>query len=238
MGVVAGTGSIAASFKLVDGIPVELARIGGWGWVLGDEGSGFHVGKEAICQMLREYEHAVLDGKPLPSREPGDNSMRSQVLAQFDVETAPDLLSLVGAPDGVTAPPGENATPLSLLLSLPREKRLSRLAPIVFRAAFGDGSDDDGGDPLALSVLRVTSNALAEQISHLLGHGDSDSSVYVKADSSIIVFGGSLVSIPAYRNLVIDALRQRGHEFVGVEHVTDAAETGAQALVQRYTHAQ
>ena len=31
--VVAGTGSIAASFKLADGIPQELARIGGWGWV-------------------------------------------------------------------------------------------------------------------------------------------------------------------------------------------------------------
>jgi len=47
--VIAGTGSIAYG---VDGRGVE-AYSGGWGWLLGDEGSGFWVGREAVARALK-----------------------------------------------------------------------------------------------------------------------------------------------------------------------------------------
>lgn len=49
--VVAGTGSIAVgSF---DGRPV---RVGGWGWPVGDEGSGAWLGREAVGLVLRRHD--------------------------------------------------------------------------------------------------------------------------------------------------------------------------------------
>jgi N-acetylglucosamine kinase-like BadF-type ATPase len=46
--LIAGTGSIALGLK-ADG---EMVRAGGWGWVLGDEGSGFAIGKAALQAAL------------------------------------------------------------------------------------------------------------------------------------------------------------------------------------------
>ena len=47
--VVCGTGSIAWGTNARG----EIARAGGWGWHLGDEGSGFWIGERAIREVLR-----------------------------------------------------------------------------------------------------------------------------------------------------------------------------------------
>jgi glucosamine kinase len=74
--LVAGTGSMAA--RIVD--HSMSSRIGGHGWVLGDEGSGFWLGREAVRATLRVLEvggppselvgrvlAAVLGGSPPPT---------------------------------------------------------------------------------------------------------------------------------------------------------------------------
>src|ERR1700728_9680 len=53
---IAGTGSISVSFKLVSSEIVEIGRVGGWGWILGDEGGGFHVGRETVRRLLTEND--------------------------------------------------------------------------------------------------------------------------------------------------------------------------------------
>ncbi len=50
--VTAGTGSIAYG-RNSEG---EEARIGGWGWMLGDEGSGYWIGREAVRAVLAAWE--------------------------------------------------------------------------------------------------------------------------------------------------------------------------------------
>ncbi|MFA6689550.1 MAG: BadF/BadG/BcrA/BcrD ATPase family protein [Sphaerochaetaceae bacterium] len=50
--VIAGTGSIALG-RLVDG---TLARAGGLGWRLGDEGSAWWIVQQAVCRSLRSEE--------------------------------------------------------------------------------------------------------------------------------------------------------------------------------------
>lgn len=52
VGVISGTGSVAFSRAGVD----DVLRIGGWGYLLGDEGSGFAIGRRALRQVLRELE--------------------------------------------------------------------------------------------------------------------------------------------------------------------------------------
>jgi len=49
LALVCGTGSIAWGRNRAG----EIARSGGWGWHLGDEGSGFWIGERAIRQVLR-----------------------------------------------------------------------------------------------------------------------------------------------------------------------------------------
>ena len=69
--VVAGTGGIVVSFREAlhkeTGAKVgleELGRCGGWGWILGDEGGGYHVGREAVRQVLDEADRASVKPKP------------------------------------------------------------------------------------------------------------------------------------------------------------------------------
>jgi N-acetylglucosamine kinase-like BadF-type ATPase len=50
--IIAGTGSIAYGVN-PDG---HAARAGGWGFVLGDEGSGFWIGREALMAVVREAD--------------------------------------------------------------------------------------------------------------------------------------------------------------------------------------
>ncbi|MFI5077071.1 MAG: N-acetylglucosamine kinase, partial [Vicinamibacteria bacterium] len=50
--VIAGTGSIAYGRNARD----EAARAGGWGYVLGDEGSGYWIGRHALRAVVRESD--------------------------------------------------------------------------------------------------------------------------------------------------------------------------------------
>lgn len=50
--VIAGTGSIALGKNENN----EIVRAGGWGYILGDEGSGFYIGKNALIYALKEYD--------------------------------------------------------------------------------------------------------------------------------------------------------------------------------------
>jgi N-acetylglucosamine kinase-like BadF-type ATPase len=135
--VVAGTGSIVASFCRgpVDAPLEELARVGGWGWILGDEGSGFDVGRTAVRALLSQQDAGVVVAH---------SSLREKILKKFGVVDVMDLLAAVYAPDSTN--------------SLPRESRLSTLCPLVFEAALVDS------DPLAIQVVRDCAHKLARQI--------------------------------------------------------------------------
>jgi len=50
--IIAGTGSIAFG-RNADG---KTARAGGWGYLLGDEGSGFYIGQKALIAALKEWD--------------------------------------------------------------------------------------------------------------------------------------------------------------------------------------
>lgn len=232
VGVIGGTGSIAASFREdpETGAPLELARFGGWGWILGDEGGGFHVGREAVRHLLREREMATLNGTELV--EATDDSLRKQVLDLFGVSSAPELLALIHDPDPIVEEAPKGGHPHTHRL-IAREKRLSQLSPYVFRAAF------EHNDPLALGVLRSTSEALAEQVVMLLRpDSSSDDQTHprlaVKASEAVVCFGGSLVGVQRYQSMVLESLQKRGHFFKHVEFVENASKTGAKGLAMQF----
>src|SRR5262249_13879716 len=77
--IVAGTGSIAYGRHLG-----EAARAGGWGYVLGDEGSGYWIGRLALRAVVRH-----VDGRGKPT------SLTPLLLAHFNVTRASELIQKV-----------------------------------------------------------------------------------------------------------------------------------------------
>jgi N-acetylglucosamine kinase-like BadF-type ATPase len=124
--VIGGTGSIAYGRNSRD----EAARSGGWGWVLGDEGSGYWLGRLALRAVVRQAD----------GRGPA-TALSPLVLAHYDVQQPGDLIAKV------------YHQPL-------RPASISALARIVQDAADdGDavarGLLDRGADELAASAAAV-----------------------------------------------------------------------------------
>jgi N-acetylglucosamine kinase-like BadF-type ATPase len=74
--IIAGTGSIAYGRNARG----EAARAGGWGYVLGDEGSGYWIGRHALRAVVR-----AADGRGRPT------GLTPRILAHFEV-TRPEAL--------------------------------------------------------------------------------------------------------------------------------------------------
>ncbi|MCG3088112.1 N-acetylglucosamine kinase [Sporosarcina cyprini] len=77
---IAGTGAI--TFGIND--RGETARSGGWGYLFDDEGSGFHLGNEALHHIFKAH-----DGRG-PS-----TSLSHRVLHHFSVASVPDVISFI-----------------------------------------------------------------------------------------------------------------------------------------------
>ncbi|EED18696.1 N-acetylmuramic acid 6-phosphate etherase, putative [Talaromyces stipitatus ATCC 10500] len=59
--VIAGTGSVATAFRKEGDKIIQLGRTGGWGYILGDYGSAFDIGKRALQSVLAEVEQSQFD---------------------------------------------------------------------------------------------------------------------------------------------------------------------------------
>lgn len=105
--LIAGTGAVAAR---VDRHRL-VGRAGGYGWLLGDEGSAFWLGREAVRRTLRALDH----------REPDTGELVSAVLS-----------TLHGTSD--TGPEAPRTRVLTQVNAAP-PIRLAELAPLVTSAA-------------------------------------------------------------------------------------------------------
>ena len=82
LALIAGTGSIAIG-KNEEGLVI---RSGGFGWRLGDEGSAFHIAKEAIRRTLRSKEKVDLD-----------TALDKDISAFFPVKTLNEIIYYVNS---------------------------------------------------------------------------------------------------------------------------------------------
>jgi N-acetylglucosamine kinase-like BadF-type ATPase len=78
--IISGTGSIAYGRNARD----EAARAGGWGYVLGDEGSGYWIGRHALRAVVRQA-----DGRGRATR------LTPYVLAHFGVGRPQELVQAI-----------------------------------------------------------------------------------------------------------------------------------------------
>jgi N-acetylglucosamine kinase-like BadF-type ATPase len=78
--IIAGTGSIACGLNARN----EFARAGGWGPVMGDEGSGTYIGKRALEVVMEAF-----DGRGRRTR------LTEKVLRHFRIESAAELPGVI-----------------------------------------------------------------------------------------------------------------------------------------------
>jgi len=78
--LIAGTGSIACGITEAG----QNTRVGGWGYQVGDEGSGYFIGKAALKHVLRAY-----DGRDEPSGVP------AAIMRKLSLSDAAELIQWV-----------------------------------------------------------------------------------------------------------------------------------------------
>ena len=78
--LIAGTGSICFG-KGADG---EIVRAGGWGYLLGDEGSGYAMGRDGIVAALKD-----LDGRGMTT------SLRGILEKRYDLDSIDEIIPLI-----------------------------------------------------------------------------------------------------------------------------------------------
>lgn len=131
--LLAGTGAVAATIR--NRRPVSV--YGGHGWLLGDEGSGYWIGREAVRATLSALDDGEFD--PAGGRVGGLlGGLLGEVLAAYDVQ-----VSGVGRP-GAGLIAAVNARPAV---------DLARLVPCVVAAY-------EEGDPVARRIVADAADAL------------------------------------------------------------------------------
>ncbi len=78
--LIAGTGSIV---YIVSHETNKKLRVGGWGYLLGDEGSGYYIGQKALRAIMKAYDFRGQD-----------TLLTSLVLDHFKLHQVPELLKL------------------------------------------------------------------------------------------------------------------------------------------------
>jgi hypothetical protein len=135
------------------------------------------------------------------------------------------------------------ATSINGHLLMERQQRLSRLTPLVFKAAFPPSppsinEQDFVPYPIAYEILHTCASELASKMAILLSSPSEElvtGSKYIKASESLLCLGGSLVKKPPYRDLLASILKKMGHEFAQVLFVDDCEHAGIQALFAQAT---
>lgn len=127
--VIAGSGSIAYGRNSNN----QTARAGGWGHAVSDEGSGFWIGRRAVCEALRALDNGSDKGANLLSELMAALVVASleQLILKVNSSPTPDFAALVPAVIKASA-----TDQISQRVLKQAGEELSELALIVLRMLF------------------------------------------------------------------------------------------------------
>ncbi|KAK2782888.1 hypothetical protein FQN52_000528 [Onygenales sp. PD_12] len=220
--LIAGTGSVAVSYaRRGEGVDTEFTRTGrsgGWGHLLGDEGAGFDLGRQAIRNALYELDalrianaNAPLRGKSLEALSP----LSKKVLEQFNIATSDSQQSNVDLLSAVLSGNDSGASTKS---------KIAQIAKLVL--------EFDSTDTSANEIITTGISGLIRTLSPLL---KAPSSTPLDPASSTLVLSGSLLSSEneRYRTSLLAELELRGIKFGAVKLVQSPAGVGGSVLARK-----
>ncbi|OKL56265.1 hypothetical protein UA08_08459 [Talaromyces atroroseus] len=209
--VIAGTGSIAIRYALEsnDGTPKRVARAGGWGHLLGDEGAGFAIGRQAVRKTLCSLEEINLG-----HRRAGLSPLDTKVVEFFSG-------SLLGRESDLS-----NIDLLSNVLTASDEGtakgRIASIAQTVLDLA-------GAGNAEAVDIIsQQVSNFVDNTLRRLL---NPQSQGYVDPSRCGLILSGSVMLHSVYQTVYQLALAKHGIRFCYTEAVPNAAVIGVEYLL-------
>ena len=211
--LVAGTGSIAMSYSKIDDEFQRTSRVGGWGYLLGDEGSGYGLGREAVRLALQCSDRLRLQkesGASVQDFPPLCRAVVDHFQTQHPDATAEDLLSTVVMPDH-SAHQTEDA-------SLATTKRIAGVAKVVLSMG---GTDDD--------AQRIIDAGVASLVQLVVSLVESPGR---QPSKTRLVLAGGLMQNELYKSRLLAALQKRLDSFKSVHTVTEPAVAAAKYMLK------
>ncbi|KAJ5532993.1 hypothetical protein N7494_009545 [Penicillium frequentans] len=194
--VIAGTGSVVMRYNWIEDQGYTcVARAGGWGHLLGDEGGGYSIGLEAIKHTLEVLEERSLGLEPKESGE-------------FE-------RAVIGRLGGWTEK-NDNIDLLSEILSQPRARsvksRIAGVAETVLKLE---------GNRTAKAIMEdKVSSIIHKPLRRLV---DPRSSGFVAPEETELVLAGGLMKDEGYHNAMRQQIAQQGLHFRGMSVIDDVA---------------
>ncbi|CAH7675202.1 hypothetical protein PPACK8108_LOCUS10177 [Phakopsora pachyrhizi] len=232
--LIAGTGSIAMAFKPKKGsgsstesfgsrLIETTGRLGGYGYLIGDEGSSFDVGRQTVKSILNWVDHQT--GNFMASNQPEmgdevddirDSRLLSDVLEHFEVAKPDDLLGAVYRLD-----PTLNQTEHD------RKVRLAQVSRVVMGCAFPRGEGE--ADRFAVRMM----NRSAEQLTGLLVKICEIHKL--RASELVLCLGGGMYGFEEFKELLISVHGKiSGSNFGWVKLVDEPDQVGALSLGNKH----
>ncbi|RMD40896.1 hypothetical protein DV735_g4235, partial [Chaetothyriales sp. CBS 134920] len=209
--VVAGTGSVATAFRKTEstGSSVEpIGRTGGWGYLLGDSGSAYDLGRRAVQAVIANIEEQQGDeeeGKNLQRAQTNTNRLEEAILRQLGTTDRHQMLTNI----------------LHNNQDRQAHARIASLSRVVTELAFPTLASSNPPDPLSLEILQAATADLVSRVKPLVKPRLYNSS------TGILILSGALLNFPPYRELFLDTWAKADLpgflKFVVVEHVADWA---------------
>ncbi|KAK1766583.1 hypothetical protein QBC33DRAFT_105269 [Phialemonium atrogriseum] len=215
--IVAGTGSVSMSYKRNGGGFQRTGRAGGWGHLLGDDGSGYGIGREALRRALYSSDlyrmrnkSGVITDTGLP---PLSRAIFQHFKAQYPKCEPDDLLSTILVPDS-TLHQADDAT-------LATTKRIAGVAKLVLSMADSDES--------ARQIVDAGTASLAQLAALLVQTQNIDPSI------SGLILAGGLTEDNQFKARLLKAVEERCGRFKHVEAVSQPAVAGARYMLHYST---
>ncbi|KAF7165196.1 hypothetical protein CNMCM5623_009462 [Aspergillus felis] len=204
--VIAGTGSVAMRYNQSDdgNEYTRVARSGGWGHILGDEGGGYAIGLEAI-----KYTLAVLEDMRLGIYTGPLGCLEEAVLKRLGcANCGPKQIDLIS----------------EILVQQHKQTTKSRIAGVAEVVLSLNGQDD-----IASAIAGRQIDYLASRtVGRLL---DPACAGYAPTEHTGLILSGSILNNQFYQDQFLDVLTKKGARFAYIERVSDAGLLGVKHLI-------
>ncbi|KAH8812483.1 putative glucokinase regulator family protein [Xylogone sp. PMI_703] len=209
--LVAGTGSVAMSYRRDEDQFHRTGRCGGWGHLLGDDGSGYAIGRAGLTVALGEIDEYNLSrqkhGAPLQKFDP----LTEEILEYFDLDTKSgakvDLLSQI-----LSCNPSNNNQEATV------KKRIASVARIVL--------DMSSSSKKANDIVQAGSHSLLQILKRLIQSQDLDPS------KSALCLSGGLMQSEKYIQILQSNLKSVDINFSCIRRIKFPALDGARYLLR------
>ncbi|PVH80206.1 putative glucokinase regulator family protein [Cadophora sp. DSE1049] len=206
--LVAGTGSIAMSFERKDGRLERTGRSGGWGHLLGDDGSGYGIGRQALrlaLELADEINLKKRNGQTQICADPLVPKIFEHFGLKYSQKPPIHLLNEILSSDS------------SSQEALKRTKRIAEVAKVVV--------DSSSSSKKAMELLKEGSKSLVRMLSSLVVNQELDTS------KISLVLAGGLLQSEVYQKILLKELASAGIDFGDIQAVQQPALVAAKHLL-------